>query len=414
MDFYGLENKYKTPLYIYDLDQIKQQFRHFKNAFSGKKTLVCYALKANSNLSVINTLAKLGSGADCVSIGEIKKALLGGIEKYRIIFSGVGKSSEDINEALKLDILFLNVESEQEFFEIESIAHSLGKKARISIRINPNIDAKTHPYISTGLNENKFGVNVELASRLYLYAKNSPYLEAVGVHFHIGSQILELKPIVEATQKIAKFAKSLLVAGIDLKFFDIGGGIGICYENEKTIDPYEYAQGILSATKDLDLTIITEPGRYLVGKSGYLLSKVLYEKTNHSKRFVIVDAAMNDLIRPSLYQAHHRVQTHHINPIKNNEKSLADIVGPVCESSDYLAKNISLPPLKSGDLIVFENVGAYGYSMSSNYNTRMRAAEIGIENGQDRILKHRDNFENIVADELQILEKNQEISNGTK
>lgn len=414
MDLCKLENKYKTPLYIYDLDQIKQQFKHFKNIFKGRKALICYALKANPNLSIVNTLAKLGSGADCVSIGEVKRALLAGIEKYRIIFSGVGKSNEDISEALQLDILFLNVESEQELFEVESIAHSLNKKARISIRVNPNINAKTHPYISTGLSENKFGVDIDRALSLYLHAKKSPYLEAVGIHFHIGSQLLELDPIVEAAQKVATFAKSLLAVGIELKFFDIGGGIGIRYQNEETIDLYEYAQGILSALKGLDLSIIAEPGRYLVGASGYLLSKVLYEKTNHSKRFVIVDAAMNDLIRPSLYQANHQVQIHTTKQTTSDGTSLADIVGPVCESSDYLAKNISLPPLTSGDLIVFENAGAYGYSMSSNYNTRMKAAEVGIENGQDRILKHRDKFEDIVADELNILERNKEVKDESQ
>lgn len=414
MDFCKLENKYKTPLYIYDLDKIKQQFKYFKNIFKGRKALICYALKANPNLSIVNTLAKLGSGADCVSIGEVKRALLAGIEKYRVIFSGVGKSNEDISEALRLDILFLNVESEQELFEVESIAHSLNKKARISIRVNPNIDAKTHPYISTGLSENKFGVDIDRALSLYLHAKKSPYLEAVGIHFHIGSQLLELDPIIEAAQKVATFAKSLLAAGIELKFFDIGGGIGIRYQDEETINLYEYAQGILSALKGLDLSIIAEPGRYLVGASGYLLSKVLYEKFNHSKRFIIVDAAMNDLIRPSLYQASHRVQIHTTKPTTSDNTSLADIVGPVCESSDYLAKNISLPPLTSGDLVVFENAGAYGYSMSSNYNTRMKAAEVGIENGQDRILKHRDKFEDIVADELNILEKNKGVEDESQ
>ncbi|PAF54067.1 diaminopimelate decarboxylase [Helicobacter sp. 13S00482-2] len=403
MDFLTLAYKYKTPLYVYDLDKVKNQFLNFKQAFNARKNLICYALKANSNLSLINTLAKLDSGADCVSIGEVKRAILAGIKKYKIIFSGVGKSDEEITEALELDILFINAESKQELKRIESIAKQTKKIARISIRVNPNIDAKTHPYISTGLHENKFGVDMQSASELYLYAKNSSFLNPVGIHFHLGSQLSDLEPISSAAQKIADFTRSLLALKIDLKFFDIGGGIGIVYDDEKTIKLYDYAQAILNALKGLDLTIICEPGRYIVGESGFLVTKVLYEKYTDKKRFVIIDAAMNDLIRPSLYGAIHKFKVYSQNKLDKTKESLADVVGPICESGDYLAKNILLPPLSSGDLIVFENAGAYGYSMASNYNTRRRPAEIGIEHGSDRILKRREKFEDMIADELKIL-----------
>ncbi|PAF45125.1 diaminopimelate decarboxylase [Helicobacter sp. 11S02596-1] len=414
MDFLSLAQKYKTPLYVYDLDRIKKQFLSFKNAFSGRKNLICYALKANSNLSVIHTLAKLESGADCVSIGEVRRAILAGVKKYRIIFSGVGKSDEEIYEALKLDILFLNVESSGELERIETIAKSLGKKARISIRVNPNIDAKTHPYISTGLHQNKFGVDKETALKLYLYAKKSSFLEPIGIHFHIGSQLSDLAPIAMSVEKIAEFARSLLALKIDLKFFDVGGGIGIAYDNENTIALYDYAQAILGALKGLDFTIICEPGRYIVGESGYLVTKVLYEKHTQEKRFVIVDGAMNDLMRPALYGARHRIKVYRQNHPQSDTQnqipdtpmqaeSLCDVVGPICESGDYLAKDVMLPPLRAGDLIVFENAGAYGFSMSSNYNTRKRAAEVGMEAGKDRLLKHRENFADMVNDELEIL-----------
>ncbi|MDO7252619.1 diaminopimelate decarboxylase [Helicobacter cappadocius] len=403
MDFLTLSDKYKTPLYVYDLDKVKNQFLNFKEAFSGRKSLICYALKANSNLSLINTLAKLDSGADCVSIGEVRRAILAGIKKYKIIFSGVGKSDEEITEALELDILFINVESEQELQRVESIAQGMGKTARISIRVNPNIDAKTHPYISTGLHENKFGVDTQTASRLYLYAKKSSFLDPIGIHFHLGSQLSDLEPISVAAQKIVEFARSLLALKIDLKFFDVGGGIGIVYEDEKTIKLYDYAQAILNALKGLDFTVICEPGRYIVGESGFLVTKVLYEKYTDKKRFIIIDGAMNDLIRPSLYGAIHKLSVYSKDKLDNTKQSIADVVGPICESGDYLAKDVLLPPLSPGDLIVFENAGAYGYSMASNYNTRRRPAEVGLENGKDRILKRREKFENMVADELRIL-----------
>lgn len=402
MDFRSLAQSYQTPLYVYDFDRIEKNFLDFKEAFAGRKSLICYALKANSNLSLIAHLASLGAGADCVSIGEVKRALIAGIPKYKIIFSGVGKRDDEIEEALKEDILFLNLESYDEMLRVESIAKKMGVGARISVRVNPNIDAKTHPYISTGLYENKFGVELEGAKQMYIYAKASEYLEPVGVHFHIGSQLCDLSPITQASEKIADFLKSLLALKLDIKFFDIGGGLGICYENEQIIELYDYAQSILSTLKDCEPTIICEPGRRIVGDSGYFLTQVIAEKSNAHKRFVIVDGAMNDLMRPALYNATHKCFV----VGKEQEKgSLCDVVGPICESGDYLAKNATLPLTQSGDLLVFENAGAYGYSMSSNYNSRTRPAEVAIIAGEPKLIRHRERLESLWESELELLKR---------
>jgi len=399
IDFKYLAEKYNTPLYVYDFDMIEKSFKELKHAFKARKSLVFYAVKANSNLSVLKKLGSLGSGADCVSIGEIKRALLAGIPKYKIVFSGVGKKDSEIKEALKLDILFINLESEAEMLRVEEIARKLGKKARISIRVNPNIDPKTHPYISTGLHENKFGVEIDVAKKMYLKAHNSYFLEPVGIHFHIGSQLTELEPIKEASQIVADLTKSLIKIGIDIKFFDVGGGLGIKYKDEKTIKPYDYAQAIFSTLKGLDLTVVCEPGRFLVGNAGYFLTKVLYEKISGKKRFIIVDGAMNDLLRPSLYNAYHKVEV--ID--KKGDESLADVVGPVCESGDFFAKDRLLPKTEHNDLIVVYSAGAYGFVMSSNYNSRPRVAEVAVENGNDRIIRQRESFEDLIAKEVDFI-----------
>ena len=401
IDFQALAKKYGTPLYIYDLDHMTRQFEKLKEAFRGRKSLLAYAVKANSNLSVISHFAKLGSGADCVSIGEIRRALLAGIPKYKILFSGVGKRDDEIKEAIESDILYINVESEAELGRVEMIAKEMSKEARISIRVNPNVDPKTHPYISTGLHENKFGVDMDTAKRMYITAKNSSNLDPVGIHFHIGSQLTELEPIKEASEIVADMVRSLAAIDINLKFFDVGGGLGVRYNDETTIEPYDYAQAILGTLKGLDLTIVCEPGRFLTANAGYFLTKVLYEKVNGEKRFVVVDGAMNDLIRPSLYNAFHKVE---VVGKKEENKTPADIVGPVCESGDFLAKEYPLPPLEHGDLLVFHSAGAYGFGMGSNYNTRGRSAEVVIENGKDRLVRKRENFEDLIALEKEFLE----------
>ncbi len=392
IDFKQLADKYDTPLYVYDFGHISERYEELKKAFSGRKSLISYAVKANSNLSVLKHLAAMGSGADCVSIGEVKRALMSGIPKYKIIFSGVGKRDDEIEEALKEDILLLNLESEAEMERVEEIAKGLGIQARISIRVNPNIDPKTHPYISTGLHENKFGVDIETAKRMYIKANNSQSLDPVGIHFHIGSQLTELEPIKEAASIVADLVRSLRAIKIDIRFFDVGGGLGIVYENEETIAPYDYAQAIFSTLHGLDMTVICEPGRFMVGNSGYFLTKVLYEKVNEGRRFVIVDGAMNDLLRPSLYNAYHKVEV----VGKEGDESRADLVGPVCESGDFFAKNRPLPPTEPGDLVVVHSAGAYGFVMASNYNTRPRPAEVALIEGREKCIRVRESFEDLV------------------
>ena len=400
IDFKKLADKYATPLYVYDFSKIAQNYNMLKESFSGQKSLISYAIKANSNLSVISQMNSLGAGADCVSIGEIRRALLAGIDRYKIIFSGVGKQDYEIREALQEGILLLNLESEEEMKRVEMMAKELGKVARISIRINPNVDAKTHPYISTGLHENKFGVDINMAKKMYIYAKNSDFLEPIGIHFHIGSQLTDLSPIKEAAQIVADLVRSLKAIKINIKFFDVGGGIGIKYDDERLIDMNEYAQAIADVTKDLDVTIMCEPGRSMVANAGYLLTRVMYEKKNGDKRFVIVDAAMNDMLRPTLYNAYHKIEYRGTN---SEDVSKADIVGPVCESGDWLARDVELPETSHNDLLVMYSAGAYGFTMSSNYNTRGKAAEVAIVDGEDRLIRDREIFEDQIRLEIKHL-----------
>ncbi|MFC2527472.1 MAG: diaminopimelate decarboxylase [Campylobacter sp.] len=452
MDYSSLARKYGTPLYVYDFNEIQKNFIALKEAFAARKSLVCFAIKANSNLSVLKFLSDLGSGFDCVSIGELRRALYIGAKSYKIIFSGVGKQDSELEFALKSDILLINLESEAEMLRLERIAQNLNKPARISIRVNPNVDAKTHPYISTGLSENKFGVSIETARKMYIYAKKSKFLNPVGIHFHIGSQLTDISPICDAAKIVSDLLRELRALEIDIKFFDVGGGIGIRYEDEKQIVLYDYAQGILRSLSGLDVTIVCEPGRFITGASGVLLTRVLYEKQNCGKRFVIVDGAMNDLIRPSLYGAHHKIElvsernsacescasqsgaenstaqnsahskafgieaksasevfapqnSYNLSSAVDNSVpqssaeslSLCDVVGPICESGDFLAKGVSLPSLQSGDLLAIKSAGAYGFSMSSNYNTRCRAAEIAVYDGQDRLIRKRESFDELIA-----------------
>ena len=394
-----MAEKYDTPLYIYDFDYITDRYEEFKGAFEGHKSLISYAVKANSNIFVIRHLAQMGAGADCVSIGEVRRALAAGVARYRIIFSGVGKQDREIKEALENEILMLNLESEAEMKRVEMVAQELGKEARISIRVNPNIDPKTHPYISTGLHENKFGVEIDTAKRMYIYAKRSAWLNPIGIHFHIGSQLTELDPIREASGIVADLVRNLKAIDIDIKFFDVGGGIGVTYRDEKTIPPEAYAEVVVEAIRGLDLTVVCEPGRYLLANAGYLLTRVLYEKENAGKRFVVVDAAMNDLLRPSLYKAYHKIEAAKESG-HSGEKSPADVVGPICESSDFLGKNIKLPPLGHNDVLVVHSVGAYGFTMSSNYNTRGRAAEFAIIGGKEHCIRKRESYERQVELEL--------------
>ena len=399
MEYRELANRYGTPLYVYDFNHIEQQFTKLKDAFKARKSLVCYAVKANSNLSVLKHLKSLGAGCDCVSIGKVKRALYAGVAKYKIIFSGVGKIDDEIEEALKEDILMINLESEEEMERVELIAKKLNIKARISIRVNPNIDAKTHPYISTGLHDNKFGVDIDSAKRMYIKAKNSENLDPIGIHFHIGSQITDLEPFRDAAKVVSDLVRNLQSLNIEIKFFDIGGGVGIDYEGEETINLYDYSQAIFENLTGLDVTLTCEPGRFLVGNCGVFITRVLYEKNNGKKRFIIVDGAMNDLGRPSLYGAYHKIEV-----IGSEGKtSKADVVGPVCESTDFFAKDRELPQTKHDDLLVIKSAGAYGFTMSSNYNTRARVAEVALIDGKDKLIRERDNFEEMIANEIKCI-----------
>ncbi len=399
IDYKALVEKYDTPLYMYDFDYIENRYTRLKEAFAGKKSLINYAVKANSNLSVIQHLAKLGAGADCVSIGEVRRALDAGVDKYKIIFSGVGKRDDEIEEALERDILMLNLESEAEMKRVEMVAQKLGKEARISIRVNPNIDPQTHPYISTGLHENKFGVEIDMAKRMYIYANKSQHLNPIGIHFHIGSQLTNLDPIKESAMIVADLVRSLKAIKIDIKFFDVGGGIGVVYDDETPIVEQAYVDAIAEATKGLDLTLACEPGRYMVANAGAFFTRVLYEKNNGGKRFVIVDGGMNDLIRPSLYNAYHRIEA----PGAEGEKTPADVVGPVCESGDFFGKNVPLPPLQHNDILVVHSAGAYGFTMASNYNTRPKPAEVALQGGDDRLIRRRETYEDQVRLEKEFL-----------
>lgn len=400
MDFESLAKKYDTPLYVYDFDLIKEKFTSLQGSFSGMSSLVCYAMKANSNLSLLKMIAGLDGGVDCVSLNEIKRALIAGVKPYRIIFSGVGKKDDEIEEALSLKVLMINVESEQELYRVEDISKNMGVKARISIRVNPNVDAKTHAYISTGLNENKFGVNSEDAIKMYIYSKQSEFLDPVGIHFHIGSQLTDLKPIEESIKIVDSMVKNLKAIDINIKFFDVGGGIGVKYDNEEVISFKEYADTIKKYLKLKDITVVCEMGRAIVAESGYFLSKVLYEKKNGNKRFVIVDGAMNDLIRPSLYGAYHKNEI--ING--NKQSSICDVVGPVCESGDFLAKDQDIKHSNRGDINITYCAGAYGFAFSSNYNSRTRCAEVAIIDGKDRLVRAREDFNDLIKNEIGFLD----------
>ncbi|MCB4778608.1 MAG: diaminopimelate decarboxylase [Sulfurovum sp.] len=400
IDYNALLEKYGSPLYMYDFDYIENRYKILKEAFSGKKSLINYAVKANSNLSLIQHLAKLGAGADCVSIGEVYRAIDAGVNRYKIIFSGVGKRDDEIEEALKRDILMLNIESEAEMKRVEKIAKNLGKEARISIRVNPNIDPQTHPYISTGLHENKFGVEIDMAKYMYIYANKSEYLDPVGIHFHIGSQLTNLDPIRESAIIVADLVRSLKAIKINIRFFDVGGGLGVVYDDEILIKETEYTEAIFEAVKGLDLTIMCEPGRYMVANAGAFFTKVLYEKSNGNKRFVIVDGAMNDLIRPSLYNAYHKIEALGIK----GEITPADVVGPVCESGDFFGKSVPLPPLNHNDIIIVHSAGAYGFTMASNYNTRPKPAEVALQGKKDRLIRKRETYEDQVCFEKEFLQ----------
>ena len=379
----AIANQFGTPTYIYSKNTLIDTFESFQKGLLKTNHLICFAVKANSNIAILNLFANLGAGFDIVSGGELERVLYVGGDPQKIVFSGVGKTTSEIEAALKANILCFNVESRSELLRIEAVASKINIKAPISIRVNPDVDAKTHPYISTGLKDNKFGVDFNQALALYLEAKGMSYIEIKGIDCHIGSQITELKPFVDALDRVLSLVDQLKNNNIHLSHIDIGGGIGICYQDESPPDFDIYTKAILNKIQNLDVKIIFEPGRALVGNAGVLLSKVEYLKQNDVKHFAIIDAAMNDLMRPTLYDAYHEIKI-----VREHDTKLQsfDVVGPVCESGDFIAKNRSLK-LKENDLVCIMSAGAYGMSMSSNYNSRGRAAEVMVD--RDKIFEIR-------------------------
>jgi len=379
----AIAKEFGTPTYIYSKNTLIQTFESFKKGLLKTDHLICFAVKANSNIAILNLFASLGAGFDIVSGGELERVIYAGGDPQKIVFSGVGKTESEIVVALKANILCFNVESRSELIRIQEVAEKINIRASISIRVNPDVDAKTHPYISTGLKDNKFGVDFNQALSLYLDAKSMSYIDIKGIDCHIGSQITELKPFLDALDRVLSLVDQLKKNNILLSHIDIGGGIGICYQDESPPDFEIYIKEILNKIKDLNVKIIFEPGRALVGNAGVLLSKVEYLKQNDIKHFAIIDAAMNDLMRPTLYDAYHEIKLVREHDAKPQS---FDVVGPVCESGDFIAKNRSLK-LKENDLICIMSAGAYGMSMSSNYNSRGRAAEVMVD--QDKLYEIR-------------------------
>ena len=384
-----------TPCHIYSRAALEAAFDEFKDELTGIDSLICYAAKANSNLAVLNVFARRGAGFDIVSIGELKRVLAAGADPQKIVFSGVGKSAAEMAFALETGILCFNVESEPELVRLDDVAARLGKKAAISLRVNPNVDAKTHPYISTGLKENKFGVAYDDALRVYRHAASLSHIEVTGIDCHIGSQLLDPAPFAEALDKLLQLIDQLAAAGIRLHHIDLGGGLGIRYKDETAPTVKSYLQPLLQELKSRKLKILLEPGRRLVGNAGILLTRIEYLKPGEVKNFAIIDAAMNDLARPALYDAWHDIVP--VVPRQGAARTW-EVVGPICESGDFLGHDRSLS-IEPGDLLAVMSTGAYGMAMSSNYNTRPRAAEVMVDGTQVHLVRRRETVEELYAGE---------------
>ena len=396
-----LARKFGTPLYVYSADQIIERLQLFQQAFAGRDHLICYAVKANSALAILKLLADRGSGFDIVSGGELERVLAAAPEAAgRVVFSGVGKTAAEIDRALAADILEFNVESEAELQLLARRAQKLRRRARFALRVNPDVFAQTHPYISTGLREHKFGIDIRRALRIYKAAAGNRWLEAHGVSVHIGSQIRSADPFGAAMERVNKLVRQLQSAGITVKSVDAGGGLGIDYHGgsfDAQAKVREYAAAIERALEGFEGKLMLEPGRFLVAQAGALVARVLQVKRNGTKTFVITDAAMNDLIRPALYQAHHEIV-----PVRQRRGSarIVDVVGPVCETGDFFARDRKIQPVKPGDLVALLDAGAYGMAQSSNYNTRMRPAEVLIEGSRSRLIRRRETIADLIAPEM--------------
>jgi diaminopimelate decarboxylase len=390
-----IEKTFGTPAYVYSKKSIVDSYKSFDDAFKKNTHLICFAVKANPNLAILNILANQGAGFDIVSGGELQRVIAAKGDPKKVVFSGIGKSSKEIELAIHHDILAFNIESEPELYRIQTIAKGMGKIASISIRVNPNVDAKTHPYISTGLKDNKFGVDEQKAIDLYKIANDMDSIAIKGIDCHIGSQITELSPFVDSISMLVGMIEKLKDLGIQISHLDVGGGIGINYNSENPPDFNAYAEAILPLLEKQNLKLIFEPGRAILGKAGVLLTKVEYVKKGPAKNFAIIDAAMNDLMRPSLYNAHHDI----INTSKcSAESTTFDVVGPVCETGDFIGKDRSLS-LAEGNLLAVVDVGAYGMSMSSNYNSRVRPVELLVDGDKIREIRKRENFSDLIRGE---------------
>jgi diaminopimelate decarboxylase len=387
-----------TPCYVYSYNTLVRHLRVYDGAFQSIPHILAFAMKANSNLAILRLMAREGSGVDIVSGGELYRALKAGVPASKIVFAGVGKSTEEIRDALKADILMFNVESSEELRVISDVAASMGMNARVALRINPDIDPKTHPYISTGLKKSKFGIGADRALEEFRVAASLPHIDVVGVHKHIGSQLTEVAPFVEALKKVLALVQALKDQGIDIRYINIGGGLGITYSDETPPQPKDLADAISPMVRDLNCVLIMEPGRVIVGNAGLLITKVLYTKEGEAKRFLIVDAAMNDLIRPSLYGAYHDIRPLE-EAINRATKSMVDVVGPVCESGDFLAKDRMMPKVKPGDMLAVMSAGAYGFVMASNYNSRPRVPEVLVKDGEVHVIRTRESYDDLVRGE---------------
>ena len=389
--------RHGTPLYVYSRDAIVAAYRAYEAAFAPVPHRICYAVKANGAGAILRLLASLGAGADIVSGFELQAALRAGFTPDRIVFSGVGKTDEEIAAGLDAGIGEFNAESEDEIMRISAQAAARGQRAALTLRVNPDIDARSHPYISTGLRDNKFGVDIGAAAGILERARALPGIDVAGVQCHIGSQIRSLEPLREAVDALVGLSRRLLAQGYGLRTIDIGGGLGVNYEEGEGPDVSAFAEAVIPPLRDLGLKVLLEPGRSLVARAGALLTRVLYVKENHGKRFVIVDAGMNDLLRPALYKAHHRIE-----PVeaRGRESRLVDVVGPVCETADAFARDRELETVEPGELVAIRDAGAYGFVMASTYNMRPRPAEVMVEDGNVRLIRRRESFEDLVATEV--------------
>jgi diaminopimelate decarboxylase len=390
-----------TPTFVYSRATLERHFQIFEEPFVSLDHLICYSMKACSNLTILKLFANMGGGVDIVSGGELYRALKAGVDPSKIVYSGVGKKTSEMDEALAADILLFNVESEAELDLLDQRARALSKKARIALRVNPDVDPRTHPYISTGMKKNKFGIDVARSVEIYRKAKGLEGIEPIGVDCHIGSQLTELAPILEAVDRLSELIRILRSEGIDVRYLDIGGGLGIPYDDETPPPPSAYGAAVVEQVENMNVKLILEPGRLLVGNAGILVTKVLYQKRGQEKNFVIVDAAMNDLIRPSLYKAHHSLwKVSRSSADKASEgRLIADVVGPICESSDFLAQDRDMEAVESGDLLALMSAGAYGFSMSSNYNSRTKAAEVLVDGDKYFVIRDRETYEDLIRGE---------------